>query len=366
MNTDRERLLEEQVVLLQTEVNALQETVAHLLQVQVQQQEAAQGGTKQDSSTIPPATKRSRYACISAKILLQFQPSIDPLDIPYEQIAWWKDIFSYIQPNDYERLHLRRLCNMFKAALKAPPKGMFTVYPHPNHTSIDSLFDRLNALHSVVPHLAATIVFIQEGSHEVRGQEVVVNEYLTEIHRYLELEYPMKIIGAGQDKTFIQNGGFQIFAQKGDNEEKKMELKGMTVREGGHGLCTSLTSTPFVCDSMTFTQCTGTGVHTKNTDGRLINCVITECGQSGIYCENGLIELEGSQTKVHGNVITELLDGSFYGLMTYDTSSSIRLLFPLTKEAVSANNYGGMNYGCRHPGAGGIVEDTIRTVESFE
>ena len=40
----------------------------------------------------------------------------------------------------------------------------------------------------------------------------------------------------------------------------------------------------------------------KNTKGRLINCVITQCGGSGILCHgNALIELEGSQTKVDGN-----------------------------------------------------------------
>ena len=99
-----------------------------------------QGETKED---LPTATvKKARFSYISEKILLQFQPSVDPNDIPYEQIAWWKSIFSYIQPNDYERLHLRRLCNMFKASLKAPPKGKWTEYPHLNHPSIDSLFNR--------------------------------------------------------------------------------------------------------------------------------------------------------------------------------------------------------------------------------
>ena len=52
---------------------------------------------------------------------------------------------------------------------------------------------------------------------------------------------------------------------------------------------------------MTFTQC-GHGVFAYDTKGRLINCVITQCAYSGIWCEDALIELEGSQTKVHGNV----------------------------------------------------------------
>ena len=124
--------------------------------------------TKED---LPPTgtVKKARYAYISQKILLQFQPSVDPDDIPYEQIAWWKIIFSYIQPNDYERLHLRRLCNMFKTSLKPPPKGMFTEFPHQNHASIDSLFNRCKELYEEDPRKAPTIIFIKEGEHEVQG-----------------------------------------------------------------------------------------------------------------------------------------------------------------------------------------------------
>ena len=109
-----------------------------------------QGEKKEDAPYVHRA-KSSRYAYISQKILLQFQPSVNPSDIPYEQIAWWKMIFSYIQPNDYERLHLRRLCNMFKASLKPPPKGKWTEYPHLNHTSIDSLMNRCKELYDEDP-----------------------------------------------------------------------------------------------------------------------------------------------------------------------------------------------------------------------
>ena len=100
----------------------------------------------------------------------------------------------------------------------------------------------------------------------------------------------------------------------------------------------------FLCDSMTFTRCGISGVYAQNTKGRLINCVITQCEQSGIYCDpNAVIELEGDQTKVDGNNIGGYSD--WYGLQTYDTSSIIHLLFPLTKQSVSTNNHGGGNYG---------------------
>jgi hypothetical protein len=246
---------------------------------------------------------------------------------------------------------------MFKASLKAPPKGMFTVYPHLNHTSIDSLFNRLNALHSLVPHLAATIVFIQEGEHQVEGYQREPEEYEDDeedLHeQYLIIKFAMKIIGAGRDKTFI-HGGFKIEGTK--EEGKKAELSGMTMKESsGSGLYNN-SGLSFLCTRMTFTQC-GAGVVAGNTKGRLINCAITQCRNGGIGCNgNALIELEGSQTKVDGNGTRG--DSYEYGLSAYNTSSRIHLLFPLTKESVSTNNHNDQNYGSH---AGGSIE----TVNSF-
>ena len=110
----------------------------------------------------------------------------------------------------------------------------------------------------------------------------------------------------------------------------------------------------FLCTRITFTQCRSNGVLAKNTKGRFINCVITQCGFSGIHCsENALIELEGSQTKVDGN---GTCGASFCFGLYASYSSIIHLLFPLTKESVSANNGGGGNYG----------GDCIKEVTAFE
>ena len=68
-----------------------------------------------------------------------------------------------------------------------------------------------------------------------------------------------------------------------------------------------------------------------------------------------MIELKGDQTKVDWNGTGGI--GARYGLYAFTTSSTIHLLFPLTKESVSTNNQGGGNYN-----SGG----TIKTVESLE
>ena len=56
--------------------------------------------------------------------------------------------------------------------------------------------------------------------------------------------------------------------------------------------------------------------------------------------------IDGNGTTIHHNCT----DGSHwnhsgnYGLRTYDSSSSIHLVSPLTKEMISTNNHGGKNY----------------------
>ena len=277
-------LMGQQVLVLQTQINELRQELTSL------RQEVQVGETKDDSLPFVQA-QRSRYAYISHKIIPQFQPSVDPDDIPYEQIAWWKMIFSYIQPNDYERLHLRRLCNMFKAVLKPPPKGKWTEYPHTNHASIDSLFNRCKELYEEDPRKAPTIFFIKEGEHEVEGYvcpyEDEDGDGKFHMVPYLSITYPMKIIGAGRDKTFITNGGFDIQGTK--EEGKNVGLKDMTMRSKGTGLNAD-NGLSFLCKDMTFTQCGGIGVRAWNTKGRLINCVITQCGRSGIYCVEECID----------------------------------------------------------------------------
>ena len=184
------------------------------------------------------------------------------------------------------------------------------------------------------------------------AQLVLINEGTYHLERPLTIACPISIHGAGQDTTILT--GYAIEIQYGTKEEKKrVDMQGMTIMESGDGLYAS-NGLSFLCKDMTFTQCCCTGVAADNTKGRLINCIITQCGKCGIFCyHNALIELEGDQTKVHGNV-TDGYTGS--GLYTYNTSSIIHLLFPLTKESVSTNNHGG-----RNSGGGG----TIETVESF-
>jgi hypothetical protein len=158
----------------------------------------------------------------------------------------------------------------------------------------------------------------------------------------LSIKHPINIIGAGRDQTFVKGYGFYIGGEK--EEGKNVVLKHMTISETENSAVFGYKGLSWLCDSLTITRCRASGVFAKDTKGRLINCVITQCRYSGIYCSsNALIELEGDQTKVDGNVTCG--DSDYYGLDTYNTSSIIHLLFPLTKESVSTNIHGCRKYG---------------------
>ena len=198
------------------------------------------------------------------------------------------------------------------------------------------------------------LVLIKEGTFHIP----VTKNIFGGDENYVPIRYPLMIRGAGQEKTVI-HGGFKIEGTK--EEKKRVNMQGMTMKGSRGDGFYNVNGLSFLCKDMTFTQCGDCGVVAENTKGRLINCVITQCGSSGIYSgENALIELEGDQSKVDGNGTGG--NSYYFGLYTTytcNTSSIIHLLFPLTQESVSTNNHGGRNYR-----SGGTIE-TVNTFESL-
>jgi len=182
---------------------------------------------------------------------------------------------------------------------------------------------------------------------------IFITEGIYDLEKNVIIKCPISIHGAGQDKTILQ-GGKGIMIQGPNKEKKRVNMQSMTMKGSSESGLLGINGLSFLCKDMTFTQCGWNGVYAENTKGRLINCVITQCEESGIFCGfNALIELESSQTKVDGNGTS----GGGYGLTTYYPSSIIHLLFPLTRESVSTNNHNGQNYNSK---------GTIQTVESLE
>jgi hypothetical protein len=175
----------------------------------------------------------------------------------------------------------------------------------------------------------------------------------------------MTVSGDGREKTFVEGAGFMI---KGE-EDQHCTFFDLTIQKTKVSGLYGNGGMSFDCRRVKFDKCGRNGVYANCTKGRLTNCQVTYCKYSGIVSWGpALIELEGSQTKVHGNITNAnpYEDRAEYGLQTSGSSGTIHLLFPLTKESVSTNNFNGNNYGSFWGGNGrdtGV--GTIDTVTSF-
>jgi hypothetical protein len=114
-------------------------------------------------------------------------------------------------------------------------------------------------------------------------------------------------------------------------------------------------------------QCRYYGVWAQGTGGvgRCTNVEVRYCGLSGVAAGNGAsITLIGANTTVHHNCWRRgEVSTDEYGLKVYGSSSStIQLVFPLTKEQVSIDNGGGDNWGA------GVYADInqIKTIAAVE
>ena len=107
-------------------------------------------------------------------------------------------------------------------------------------------------------------------------------------------------------------------------------------------------------DDVLVEQCGQYGVSAGGTGvvGRCTNVEVRQCGQSGVKANIASITLIGAKTAVHHNCING--SSSAYGLQVCDSSSTIQLVSPLTKEQVSLDNdlqqegQGGGTWGARH------------------
>ena len=125
----------------------------------------------------------------------------------------WTAIFSYLHFNEHERLSVRNLCRLFHTVLPGPTcAGVYTMYPHPNHASLNSLMNRLGDMARVeginVEHL-----FLANGVHDEGGN-------------YVNINIPISIIGESR-KHCIVMGGLLMKGKKKDD----VNVSDLTLRE---------------------------------------------------------------------------------------------------------------------------------------
>ena len=192
---------------------------------------------------------------------------------------------------------------------------------------------------------AVTTIVLGPGDHVVEEDEDGDN--------YLNIKCPVNIVGSRDvlDKSkIVVVGGFKITANGAHVEH-------LTIRHkkgcGVYGY-SSCTLTDLMIDQCEY------GVVADGSDA-VLNCtniMVSKCIYSGVVAHNGAtIILRGNRTLITDNC----LDGSsfHYGLEVNGPSSKIKIVKPLTKEAISKGNKGGKNWGANN----GAKLNQIETIE---
>ena len=175
-----------------------------------------------------------------------------------------------------------------------------------------------------------SLLFIEEG------------EYGAGEGRCIEVNIPLSVYGAGRGRTTLVGVGLSIQGNKSDGI---VEIEELTIQGGkGHGL-DAYNGMNVITRGCTVEEFQGTGVYAYGADISCDDLQVIGCGESGVFAFfNATITLRGQGTNIQGNGTK---GRSYdYGLNTFSfSSSSIRLVRPLTKEKNSTSNGSGRNWG---------------------
>jgi len=177
------------------------------------------------------------------------------------------------------------------------------------------------------------------------------------------------VIGAGIHKTNRNilniNSAMRIVGRPDVPKEKIVVLGGIGIEKGIQGNCHLQHMTlrqaeavgvvgesSFTMEDVVVEQSGTYGVLVWGIGvvGRCTNVDVRQCGKSGVVASNGTsLILIGAKTTVHHNCTNN--DSRDYGLLVFGSSSStIQLVFPLTKEQVAIDNSGDGNWGAEEGG----------------
>jgi hypothetical protein len=177
-----------------------------------------------------------------------------------------------------------------------------------------------------------TTIVLGKGVHQIWPQ--------TMWFKVLHIPSAMNIVGDPEvtKKEVVFVGGICFI----EGIQGNCHLQHMTIRKatlhGVHG------ESSFTMEDVVVEECGGCGVvadgWTEGTDvvGKCTNVEVRRCGWSGVVANDGAsITLTGAKTTVHDNCTERR--GIQYGLFVHSSSSStIQLVYPLTKETVAINN----------------------------
>ena len=282
------------------------------------------GETKQENT----ATKLHSNTNTHLSYLVQPRLHGKRQRLPSLKVLWIR-IFSYSGPTEKETVSFRCLCKLFSKALKPP---CWTSFPHPNYSSLGALFGRFDVLSRSNSINIPKMVLIENGIHEI---EIYQNQYGKDCN-FVNINLPISIIGESREHCVVM-GGLLV---QGD-EEEDINVSNLTLRGSKvDGVCSGYNGASIHLDNVSVENSGNDGVFVRGSKRNTMkNCNVSHSKESGLFVNNGLMTIDGNGTTIHHNCTNRY---DCYGLRA-NSSSSIHLVSPLTKEMVSTNNHGGLD-----------------------
>jgi len=301
-------------------------------------------------------------------------------DFTETDIARWTLIFSFLHFNEFERLSVRSLCNFFRTVLPGPTcAGVYTIFPHPNHPSLNSLMHRLNDM-ALVEGINVEHLFLANGVHVIQDEYY---EYYRENVNMVCINFPISIIGESREHCIVMGGLFINGKKEDDVNVSNLTLRtaldreatcvlrhGENAPENGSGDLNGeygvfgYAGASIHLDNVSVENSAGIGVVVSASKRNTMkNCNVSHSKGSGLCVDcDGVMTISGKDSTIHHNCIGGRSHS--HGLCTNDYEAVIHLTSSVTIETISTNNGGGGNYGrtSDHMMTGG--EGTIAIVDS--
>jgi hypothetical protein len=183
-----------------------------------------------------------------------------------------------------------------------------------------------NAVYEAQQNDGITDIYLLNGEHDEKGGWVII-------------DYSVSIVGESREHCIVMGG----LLMRG-KEEDDVNVSNLTLRKSkGAGLYAGGASMHL--DNVSVENSEENGVVVYGTKrNSMKNCNVSHSKWSGLLVmKGGLMTIDGKDTTIHDNGTSG--GGDNYGLKAWDSSSSIHLVSPLTKEMISTNNDGGSSGG---------------------
>jgi hypothetical protein len=235
--------------------------------------------------------------------------------------------------------NVRWCCRRFKDDLPPLSDEIWCSFPHPDHVSLDSLTNCLNAWYSSGSTNLPKLLFIENGIHKIEDH---YDKFYEKEVNIVNINIPISIVGESREHCIVMGG----LLMEGGKEKEDVNVSNLTLR-GSNGDGVNAEGASIHLNNVSVENSEYCGVSVWSTKrSTMKNCNVSHSKRDGLGVYGGLMTIDGNGTTVHHNCTNG--DSGHYGLHTLDSSSSIHFASSFHHFAsfcTTVNNGGGGNHG---------------------